>query len=681
MGEAVDHIFALPPGYLLADYRLCRVLGYGGFGITYLAEDVNLHQRFAIKEYLPPDIAARDSTSVVRAITSSREQDFRWGRDAFLKEARIMGRPSHPNLVRVHRYFEMNGTAYIVMDYVEGERFDDVLSGFPEGYPKDTLNRIVGLLLDVVGVIHDASVLHRDIKPGNIILRADGIPVLLDFGAARDFSLGVSRSLTALVSTGYAPLEQYSTTGRQGPWTDIYSLAAVVYRAIAGTPPVEPLLRLRDDPLKPAVEVGSGRYESRFLAAVDHGLKLHPQDRPQSVQEWRQALCDSPPTTTQSNKRRRAEDRPGRARIGAGWRRKVALLAAPLLAAAGFGLYALLGRSPPPPPLPRQIVVDQSGAGDASSIATAIALAVPGSFITVRPGLYSEPLVLDRDVSVWGLADDPQQVSVVVRDAACLVSQAANASIRSISLRNEADGETGCVLVSGGRLTIEDVEATSASGSALVISGGAAVDARRLRVRGSGRHGIALRPGARAAIADSSIEESRKAGLHIADAELDLGNTRIADGGDVGIVMTQGARGRLFDSVVAGNALSGIEARQEAAPEVSGTLIEGNGEAGIYIHRGGGGVYSDNRIVSNGSPGVVLAGGSASFEDNRLEANHDDGVWVTQGGSARLIGNLISGNAGHGVAVDEGAQAVLSMNKIWKNKKRQVIGSVSYEQR
>ena len=284
------HLNALPKAYRLEEYELVRVLGSGGFGITYLGYDHNLDKAVAIKEYLPSDIAARTGGHSVAPQTEEFRDDFNWGLERFLDEARTLARFSHPNIIQVHRFFEAHGTAYIVMEYAEGETLADLLKRqgtLTEGELKAILLPLLAGLEDV----HRAGILHRDIKPGNIMLRAlDGSPVLVDFGAARQAVGARSRSMTAIVTPGYAPIEQYSTRGHQGSWTDVYALGGVCYRALTGELPAEATDRVRSDPLIPIMEAGRGRAGSEFLLAIDWALRVDEGDRPQGVGEWRAAL-------------------------------------------------------------------------------------------------------------------------------------------------------------------------------------------------------------------------------------------------------------------------------------------------------------------------------------------------------------------------------------------------------
>jgi hypothetical protein len=286
---------ALQPQYRMHWYTFERVLGQGGFGITYLARDTNLDQLVAIKEYLPVEVALRRQDATVRSRSDGQRDRYRWGLERFIQEARTLARFDHPNIVRVHSVFEFNDTAYMVMRFEEGENFGLLLERRGT-LPEEDLLRVLLPILDGLELVHNAGFIHRDIKPDNIHIRADGSPVLLDFGSARH-ALGKARTLTILIAPGYAPFEQYnSNSENQGPWTDIYGLGATCYRAIAGTPPLDAIARSKGilgstrEVLVPARTIGSGRYSSQLLAAVDHALEFSEKDRPQNVSEWRSEL-------------------------------------------------------------------------------------------------------------------------------------------------------------------------------------------------------------------------------------------------------------------------------------------------------------------------------------------------------------------------------------------------------
>ena len=291
MPEVVN---ALPRDYALNEYRIESLLGAGGFGLTYLATDSNLNLKVALKEYLPNDFAARGEDSTVQPKSDSAAQSFQWGLQRFMDEARTLASFRHPNIVRVMRFFEANRTGYMVMEFVEGKALPDWIE------PRRPLNQhallaIAGPVLDGLEVIHRAGYLHRDIKPANIYVRSDGTPVLLDFGSARQLISG-KQELTAVVSPGYAPLEQYHAHGNQGPWSDLYSFGGVLYWMVTGTKPMEAAARVRKDVMPAAARTdNAAHYSAEFLAAIDWALKPNEEERPQSVEDLRRTLVSAAP--------------------------------------------------------------------------------------------------------------------------------------------------------------------------------------------------------------------------------------------------------------------------------------------------------------------------------------------------------------------------------------------------
>lgn len=316
----LDNVQALPNGTQLGDFRLDAMIGHGGFGITYRAFDGQLAKVVAVKEYLPIEFAVRRADGQVVPRGARYADDFAWGRERFLDEARALARFRHPHIVPVLRYFEANGTAYTVMEFEDGRSLAEVLKQTGRRLPPPDVIRLATGLLSGLSAVHAQGFLHRDIKPSNIIIRRDGVPILIDFGAARQAMGGRTRTLTSVLTPQYAPIEQYALDGKQGPWSDIYSAAAVLHHALAGSPPPEAASRIRDDPYRPLAVTQADRYEQPFLAAIDKALAFEPEQRPQTVEEWQSlfgaTLVDATPTQRMPLAASTATPRLGGARRG-----------------------------------------------------------------------------------------------------------------------------------------------------------------------------------------------------------------------------------------------------------------------------------------------------------------------------------------------------------------------------
>ncbi len=279
---------ALPAAYRLAEYVIESVLGHGGFGITYLARDTKLSSRVAIKEYFPQAFAYRDRQSTILPTTDGGE-NYQWGLQEFLKEARALAKFKHNHIVRVLRFVETNGTAYMVMEYEEGESLAEYLRKTGGHLNEATLLSIFLPILGGLQAVHDAGLLHLDIKPENIYLRSNGQPMLIDFGSARHTKGKSAQDQKTALTPGYAAIEHYPNFGKQGPWTDVYSIGATLYRCTTGMEPVGALERYqglrdkRNDPLRRATTFERPHYATHIRECVDWALKLSPRERPHTA--------------------------------------------------------------------------------------------------------------------------------------------------------------------------------------------------------------------------------------------------------------------------------------------------------------------------------------------------------------------------------------------------------------
>lgn len=309
----IAHRSLIKNGSVIQNYRILSVLGRGGFGITYLAEDLDYNLKVAIKEYYPRGFANRDGTLTVRPSGSKDEIEiFRWGLQKFVEEAMVLAKLKHPNIVAVKRYFKSNGTAYLVMEFCDGRSLDEIIK--LEGQLQaNYINKILNPILSGLEHVHKNGLLHRDIKPSNIFIRNDGNPVLLDFGSALS-EIGKYKNIQMNQATdGYSPPEQYDTKVAQGPWTDIYSLAATLYKGLSGETPQMSLERLQFDRVKPISNFRIANLNPKILHAIDISMSLDYSKRPKNIKYFRSMLQVNNEIQMQKSHGKRSEVAPGKA--------------------------------------------------------------------------------------------------------------------------------------------------------------------------------------------------------------------------------------------------------------------------------------------------------------------------------------------------------------------------------
>lgn len=279
-------------GTRLADFEITGILGEGGFGIVYVAFDHSLQRTVAIKEYMPGTLAGRSADASVSVRAERHKATFDAGLKSFINEARLLAQFDHPSLVKVYRFWEQNKTAYMAMRYYDGKTLKDIVKTRPEMVTEAWLKFIFKQILEALDTLYKAKILHRDVSPDNIIVQKNGDAVLLDFGSARQIIGDMTQGLTVILKPGYAPVEQYADDAslRQGPWTDIYALAAVMYFAIIKTPPPTSVARIVKDSLLPLQGGEHAGFSEKFLQAIDSALAIQPEDRPQTMDEFRRML-------------------------------------------------------------------------------------------------------------------------------------------------------------------------------------------------------------------------------------------------------------------------------------------------------------------------------------------------------------------------------------------------------
>lgn len=299
---------ALPAGTRLGEFEIECVLGVGGFGIVYRALDHALERRVAIKEYMPAALATRGEQSRVSLRSAAHLATFELGLRSFINEAKLLARFDHPSLVKVYRFWEANDTAYMVMPWYEGVTLREARAHMPAPPQEAWLRSLLLPMLGALATLHREQVYHRDIAPDNILLLGDASgggearPVLLDFGAARRVIGDHTQTLTAILKPSFAPIEQYAESNglRQGPWTDLYALAAVLHFCITGRAPLPATTRAVHDELVPLLSMAPGlardfgrEYSPALLSSIDHALAVRPAERPAAAEDWLRELSDS----------------------------------------------------------------------------------------------------------------------------------------------------------------------------------------------------------------------------------------------------------------------------------------------------------------------------------------------------------------------------------------------------
>ena len=405
----------LPHGTnLFGQYRVGRVLGRpGGFGVTYLGWDVNLQQRVAIKEYLPREIAQRAPNALeVSVHTSDDKRGFEFGKEQFLREARIVAKLDHPNIVRVRNFFNANGTAYLVMDYYEGMSLGDYLSTVRNKLEPELAVPLVKPILEGLQYVHERGLVHRDLKPHNIYLAAIGRPIVLDFGAARQAAGDRVQSLSVVLTEGYAPLEQYQRRAVQGPWTDVYGVAATLYRMITGSAPPIALDRIGRDPIE---DGGWDLIPPTLVPAMRTALAVKPTDRYQSAVEFLAAL------------ERYLSGNASSAGVAAADQRTTSAAAAPLIPEPAPTSEAFTTSSGPRSKAaePTSRALPPAAAGRVPPVVGRPTMPPPGSLLSA-----AEPPPLPGIVPNHGVRALPEAPRVVAKDSATPVEQSAAATSR-----------------------------------------------------------------------------------------------------------------------------------------------------------------------------------------------------------------------------------------------------------
>lgn len=617
------------------------------------------------------------------------------------KEAAVLTRLDHQAIVRLKRWGRGGGAAFLILDLVDAPDLEAVLRGHRGRLAVDDIKALLAALCSGVSAIHAAGCLHRDLKPANILVPDFAAPVIADFGAAVPMERADGEAESWLTD-GYAAPEQYRADGGEGPWTDLYGLAAIAYRILVGAPPVPAPARAGGAWMSPAVAVvGSDAMD--LAVAVDRALSLDPTKRPQSAEDWAAMLKvgrigsalgvihthrppATPPAPDTGNRPPDAvggesadaiasgEDpipptvrirrnhvafhsdeavdvAPASSPAGRRWRWWAALLAALTLAAAVAVWWA--GRPLYEQYLKREWVVAQGGGGDVETIGEAIRLAGDDATILIRPGLYPETVILTRPQHL--VAAEGAEVVIAPREGPCLVARGDGGTITGVAFKGATD-PTGkplglpCVVMSSGSTWLQDARISSPSGPAIVIRDGARPLIQRTVVSNTPGTSVVVRSGAEPTILDS----------------------RFSDSGS--LVFSEGAKGTFQRNTIGTSRNSGLQIRTGADPRIINNAIEGSAEAGVFVYDSGRGRLENNRILGSGLSGVVIAdGGAPTLMANTISANGEHGVLVLGGSGGAIDRNVITQNNGSGLVLAADSDVELGTNQLEGNTPPQLV--------
>jgi hypothetical protein len=617
-------------------------------------------------------------------------------------EADLLARLDHPGIVRLKDSGSDGDRPFIVLEWVDGSDLETVLTGSGRRLADERLIELLGRLADAVTAIHAAGFVHRDLKPANVVVRPDGSPVIVDFGAAA--AIGDAGSAPeSEVTDGYAAPEQYLADAAEGSWTDVYALGAIGYRALCGHAPVPAPARLRGEAMPLAMDL-AGRHAEALCRAVDWALALDVKERPQAVEDWSAALRisaeelgvpasgaasksshDDYPPTVRVRRAPRAELAPSAGAAIADLatpsarRRAGIVLAASALLALGASVAgaAWYGRPLYERYLKTAWVVDPGGGGDALSIADAIARAGAGATIAIRPGTYDESLALERAVHLVPAVPESAPL-IAPNKGPCLVTTGAGGSISGLRFAgarpaDPAAAPAPCLVLLSSGLRLEGNRIAGGAGPAIVVRDGGAPAISGNAIESGDGPGIVVAAGAAPQITKNSITGVARSALIVrGGAAPEIIDNTIANSG--GLVFAEGAGGTLRGNRISASTSSGIEIASGAAPSVVDNTIEQAGGAGVFVYDHGGGRLERNAIIGSRLSGVVItAGGKVELSDNAIRESAEHGVLVVEGGRAVLKDNAITDNKGNGVVIDRDAEVEQTGNELRGNAEPQLL--------
>jgi nitrous oxidase accessory protein NosD len=617
------------------------------------------------------------------------------------RQAELLAGLDHSGIVRCKDVGRADGRPFIVLEWVDGNDLEAVLAARDRQLADDQLIQLLDRLAAAVAAIHAAGWLHRDLKPANILVRPDSSPVIVDFGAAAPIQ-DAGTAPDSEITDGYAAPEQYLTDGAEGPWTDLYGLGAIAYRALCARPPVPAPARLRGEAMPLAME-SAGRHAEALCRAIDWALALDVKERPQSAEDWSAALrvaseepgllapapaTPSPledyPPTVRVRRAPRTRIAPGVVaksplpRSRSRRRARLALAAALLLAlSAGLAGAAWYGQPLYERYAKTDWIVDPGGGGDAPSIADALARAGAGATIAIRPGTYDESLTLDRGIHlVPAMPDEPPLIAP--SRGPCVTATAAAGSIKGLRFAGAKAADPtaapqACLLLANTGLRLEGNRIVGGDGPAILVRDGGAPTITGNTIESGAGPGIVVAAGAAPQIAQNTIAGVAGSALIVrSGAAPEIIENTLENSG--GVVFAEGAGGTMRSNRISASTTSGIEIASGANPSIIDTTVERATGAGVFVYDHGGGRLERNFIIGSRLSGVVItAGGEMQLTDNAIRESAEHGVVVDEGGRAVLEGNAIVDNRGNGIVIGWDAEVEQSGNELTGNAEPQLL--------
>ena len=610
------------------------------------------------------------------------------------REASILANLDHPCITKLINLWEENEACFLVLGHIEGRPLSDILTKGKRRLTEKELRSLLVALTDTVAYLHGKEILHRDLKPDNIVVDSHGQPTIVDFGSARDMRHGSQQSPN-YVTDGYSAPELYENAENEGRWSDIYSLGAIAFHAVTGKIPA-PAPNGANDSLTAGA---SAQFYSRtLLETIESCLSASPQNRPSSAEALRSLLEKSGPSDKLADGsgvagdaetletpypptrpvQRRAAPLPPPMAAGKGSHREKpsrsgrGFLTALLLLAAIGAVGAWQGWPLYQRHYKMTWVVDASGKGDTTSAGEALRLAPEGATVLIRPGLYAESLVMERSLIVVGETVGDLVPTLAPLEGSCATITASEGTLSNLRFEPQSvasDGIGACLDVQAGSVVVAGNVIQSPGGTGIVVRKGATPRLIENQIAESGGSGILFAGGAGGEVTRNHISQSAQSGILVrgGSAATFLEN-RIEQSGGSGIVVAEGARGHFEGNEVIGSAGSGIEVLAGAAPTFQTNVIAESGEAGLFIYDAGGGTFTENQISRNTIAGVVIDGGGTVMRANVIEGNGEHGMIILSG-EATVADNLVRDNAGHGIVATKGVRLELGTNELKGNKK------------